>query len=197
MAVGERVRRACSRSATTRRARSARARRHGCARPACALVRGASSRARHPEWRARPMMTCSSTVMSPNSLMVWKVRTMPRRAASCIEAIWAASPVDADGSAGRPGRSPVTMLIERGLAGAVRSDQRVDRARLDAQAHVAQRLQAAEALRDILELERAPRPSPRTRAARIARHCGRRRAGAAAAGVARTGPSRRSAGNRA
>ena len=101
----------------------------------------------------RPTMTFSSTVMRGKSRMFWKVRAMPRAATSC-----GGLPVDGlapEGDGAGVGREEARDQVEeRGLAGAVRADDRLDGALLaPAKLTSFTAWSAAEALRDPADLE--------------------------------------------
>ena len=113
-----------------------------------------------------PMVTFSSTLRPLNGRTIWKVRPTPAshtRSGRRPEIVLA---VEADGAGGR--RVDAGDHVEdRGLARAVGSDQRVDRAGRHAEADIVHRAQAAEALAEAGELE--PRAAHRLRSAKPSR----------------------------
>ena len=79
----------------------------------------------------RPRARCvSSGVRSANSWLIWNVRTMPSRTRSCGSSAVMSLAVEQDAARGRPQHAG-EQIDQRGLAGAVRADQRVARALLD------------------------------------------------------------------
>ena len=95
-------------------------------------------------------------------------------------------PID-ENCAGVDGIESGDHVDERGLARAVRADQGMDGAGLDAQAHIAQRLQSAEALADVAQLQRCTRAAG---ASSLRAGCLARRGRRPAAGAGRPAASR-------
>ena len=94
----------------------------------------------------------------------WYMATMPSRCAVCGSPIRVAAAVEQRARPRPAWTTPVEDLHERRLAGAVLADERVHRRRLDREADVATRLDAAVALRDAAQLdERRPGGSSRVR----------------------------------
>ena len=113
----------------------------------------------------RPAKTFSATVRSGNTVGSWYMATMPSRCAVCGSPIRCAPPVDQElavvglDDAGED-------LHQRRLARAVLPDECVHRRRLDREADVGDRLDAAVALRDPAELDQrsaSPARSSRVR----------------------------------
>ena len=87
----------------------------------------------------------SSGVRSANSWLIWNVRVMPSRTRSMRLEPGDVLAVEQDLAGGRAQHAG-EQVDERGLAGAVRADQRMARALLDAERYVVRRDDAAEAL---------------------------------------------------
>ena len=92
-------------------------------------------------------MTLSSTLSAGNGRTIWNVRAMPRRQIASAD-----NPCTA--LAGKHDRAAVRLqragdhVEQRGLAGAVRADDRKDGASRHRETHLIDRDQAAEALAD-------------------------------------------------
>ena len=97
------------------------------------------------EPRSVTVATFSSTVMCVNSLRSWNVRPMPSRA--IFQCGRPRMDLPSQSTSPRSGaRLPGDQVEQRGLAGAVRADQRGDDAGAQRQRHVVDGLQAAEGL---------------------------------------------------
>ena len=98
--------------------------------------------------------TFSKTVRSPKISGVWNTRRIPIWLISCGLRPSTDWPVEGDRAG--VGDQLADQHVQQGrLAGAVRADDRVDRVLGDRQVDVVQRLQAAEALVDVLDFENA------------------------------------------
>ena len=107
-------------------------------------------------FRLRPVMMLSSTVMPLNSAMFWNVRAMPCAAASCGSMSRRTFAAKRDRALLRVVHA-VDHVEHRALAGAVGPDDGADLVLAHVEAHVGQRLHAAEGERDVVELQDAPR----------------------------------------
>ena len=164
--VGERVRGlvpAVAHQALRRRTRASprRARRSRAPRGACRACAAPSARCRRCVWPYAAAITFSLTVMFRNSRRVWKVRAMPLR----VILFGGRPTIDSPSKRMSPSSGRVDAgdeVEERRLAGAVRADHADDLVLVDVQVEVGDHLQAAERLRDALQLEqrRAIRRSP-------------------------------------
>ena len=124
-----------------------RASRGSAAAPTAARTDAAADCARSCRWR--PTITFSAAVMRKKICRFWNVRDSPRRASRCGASPVTSSPPKRDAPA--RGRVDAGNDVEqRGLAGAVRSDDGEDLARLDCERHARDRGHAAERDRDVI-----------------------------------------------
>ena len=100
------------------------------------------------------MRTFSNTVSSGKISVIWNVRAMPSATRLCAESAVMSRPSNAIVPEDRREES-ADEIEERGLAGAVGSDDRAKLAFVDGQRHVAHGDQAAEAPADVPDLEHA------------------------------------------
>ena len=100
----------------------------------------------------QPMRTLSSTDRLGNSATFWKVRPMPISAILCGGRVRMLGAFHQD-VAGRRLVEPGQAIEQRGLAGAVRSDQAEDLALVHVEGHAVQRDDAAEHDADVANRE--------------------------------------------
>ena len=100
----------------------------------------------------RPAMMLSSAVMPRNSATFWNVRAMPPHRRLVRAHLGARRALEGDAAVLRRVEA-VDDVEHRGLAGAVRPDDRADLALADIERDVGDRLHAAERERDVLDRE--------------------------------------------